>query len=77
MHEQGLGWELLAVAVPVAPGQLDLLRAPPGGLVLYRFWTDGCPHCRALIDLGYRDGMDQASELRSFFTSENRSGDEV
>ncbi len=28
---------------------LDALRAPAGGLVLYRFWTDGCPHCRASL----------------------------
>lgn len=25
------------------------LRAPPGGLVIYRFWTDGCQHCRASL----------------------------
>jgi thiol-disulfide isomerase/thioredoxin len=28
---------------------LDALRAPPGGLALYRFWTDGCPHCKASL----------------------------
>ncbi|MBK8978649.1 MAG: hypothetical protein IPM29_22355 [Planctomycetes bacterium] len=44
--------DLQPVAVPVdEPGapDLDVLRAPPGGLALYRFWTDGCPHCRVSL----------------------------
>ncbi|MFK7742758.1 MAG: TlpA family protein disulfide reductase [Planctomycetota bacterium] len=28
---------------------LAAVQAPADGLVLYRFWTDGCPHCRASL----------------------------
>ncbi len=67
--------------VGAIPGSVKLLLRALGGwgrdwrMASYLLFETA--YCRALIDLGYRDGLDQASALRAFFSTENPSGDEV